>query len=388
MFPLQHTGKVSKIGKKTRSVMKYFTMLLAVIGLSFASYWVVISARRPVPAAPLREPAQNAYVKTLAGAGIIESAGRNINVNPPIPGQVSQVWVKENDVVKRGKPLYQIDDREQRAKLASAEAAIARAEATVATLQADIATQQAAQASASANVTQLTALLEESEQILTSNDKLYNDGVIPYLTYLSSLKARDAARARVTQAQAQVVQAQALESAAQARVREAESSLQVLKTEREELMITLQRLTVVAPQDGRVLQVNVREGEFLASTTAVPPILLGETDMLQVRVDIDEINASRFTPGSPAIASLKGDSSRKISLEFVRVDPYILPKRNLTGDNTERVDIRVLQVIYRFRPPDFPVYVGQQVEVFVDAADATLTNNKISGSKANSESLK
>src|SRR5260370_21933928 len=50
---------------------------------------------------------------------------------------------------------------------------------------------------------------------------------------------------------------------------------------------------------------------------------------------------------------------------FLRIDPYVVPEHSLTGDNTERVDVRALQVIYRFDPPPFPVYVGQQVDVFI-----------------------
>jgi hypothetical protein len=134
------------------------------------------------------------------------------------------------------------------------------------------------------------------------------------------------------------------------------------------LLVTLKKLTVVAPQSGRILQLNIRPGEMLAVNPPQPAILLGETDLLQVRVDIDEVNASRISSGNQATAHLKGDSSKKIPLEFLRIDPYILPKRSLTGDNTERVDVRVLQVIYKFQPPSFPVYVGQQVDVFIDAA--------------------
>lgn len=116
-----------------------------------------------------------------------------------------------------------------------------------------------------------------------------------------------------------------------------------------------------------MLQVNVRVGETLPMTPATPPVLLGNTDYLQLRVDVDEINASRIKPNLKATASLKGDATKTVDLEFVRIDPYILPKRSLTGDNAERVDVRVLQVIYRFRPPAFPVYVGQQMDVFIDA---------------------
>jgi hypothetical protein len=44
----------------------------------------------------------------------------------------------------------------------------------------------------------------------------------------------------------------------------------------------------------------------------------------------------------------------------------VIPTRSLTGDNTERVDTRVLQVIYEFRERNVPVFVGQQMDVFLE----------------------
>lgn len=348
---------------------KYLSILLAAIGLIFAVYWVKVSARKPVIAPPLNEPAQSSFANTIAGAGIIESTGRNVNLAPPIPGQIAEIFVKENDKVKAGDPIYRIDDSETTSKLASATAEIARAESALATAKADVVTQMAAEKSALANVEQLKAQLADAEQIASSNEKIYRDGVLPYLTYNTSLKNRDAAAARLEQAQAQVAQARAQITSAEARVREAEAQLQLLRMRKNELEVTLKRLTVRAPQSGRILQVNIRVGEFVSSTPTIPPILFGETEKLQVRVDIDEVNASRIVPGRSALAHLKGDADKKIPLEFVRIDPYILPKKSLTGDNTERVDVRVLQVIYRFDPPQFPVYVGQQVDVFIDTSE-------------------
>jgi HlyD family secretion protein len=55
-------------------------------------------------------------------------------------------------------------------------------------------------------------------------------------------------------------------------------------------------------------------------------------------------------------------------LRFVRVEPYVVPKKSLTGENTERVDTRVLQVIYAVENPDPPLYVGQQLDVFIQAS--------------------
>jgi hypothetical protein len=68
-----------------------------------------------------------------------------------------------------------------------------------------------------------------------------------------------------------------------------------------------------------------------------------------------------------AIAFIKGNSERAIELTFVRIEPYVIPKVSLTGSSTERVDTRVLQVIYSLkRPIDQPLYVGQQVDVFIN----------------------
>lgn len=97
-----------------------------------------------------------------------------------------------------------------------------------------------------------------------------------------------------------------------------------------------------------------------------PLMLLGETEHLQVRADIDEVNAPLVIPQSGGTASIKSLADQKIPLTFVRIEPYVIPKKSLTGENTERVDTRVLQVIYRFERPSFPVYAGQQVDVFIE----------------------
>jgi hypothetical protein len=123
---------------------------------------------------------------------------------------------------------------------------------------------------------------------------------------------------------------------------------------------------VRAPRAGTILQVNIRGGEYAQVMPTDPLMLLGDTETLQVRADIDEVNAPLVVPGSPAVAYLKGYTDKAIPLTFDRIEPYIVPKRSLTGDNRERVDTRVLQIIYRFKKPAFPVYVGQQIDVFIE----------------------
>ena len=55
----------------------------------------------------------------------------------------------------------------------------------------------------------------------------------------------------------------------------------------------------------------------------------------------------------------------------MRIELYVVPKKSLTGDNTERVDTRVLQVIYAIDTLGRRLFVGQQLDVFIDAEPVT-----------------
>ena len=96
-------------------------------------------------------------------------------------------------------------------------------------------------------------------------------------------------------------------------------------------------------------------------------MLIGRTDVLHIRTDVDEHEAMRVRPDARAVASVRGDSARQANLRCVRIEPYVIPKRSLTGDSSERVDTRVLQIVYAFDPKELNAYVGQQMDVFVDA---------------------
>ena len=64
---------------------------------------------------------------------------------------------------------------------------------------------------------------------------------------------------------------------------------------------------------------------------------------------------------------LRGNMKITTPLSFVRFEPYLVPKKSLTGDSTERVDTWVLQVIFSFTRGELPIFVGQQMDVFIDA---------------------
>jgi multidrug resistance efflux pump len=174
------------------------------------------------------------------------------------------------------------------------------------------------------------------------------------------------AQARLAQARAELKLLQA--GAWEYEKQQAQAAVDRAAAERDLAQTNVDLRTVRAPVDGEVLQVNVRPGEFVATFAAQNLIVLGNTQRLHVRVDIDENDIPRLQPNAAAVALLKGRSDITFPLTFVRVNPFVIPKRSLTGESTERVDTRVLQVIYAIDTEHRTLYAGQQLDVFIDAA--------------------
>jgi multidrug resistance efflux pump len=231
-----------------------------------------------------------------------------------------------NDPVKAGAPLFKLDDRDLNAQLLKHRAAIEVAKAQIEVSK--------------ANVTKMEDMFKRVRD-MPDKRAISADEVNQRQNDLNVAKAQlSASNAQLLAAQADVQQTEML----------------------------IERLTVRAPREGTILQVNIRAGEFAATAPKVPVMVLGALDRLQVRADVDEQNATRIRPGQPAQAFIKGDTLNAIPLKFERIEPYVIPKVSLTGASTERVDTRVLQVIYSMEKPSIsaPLYVGQQVDIFID----------------------
>ncbi len=305
-------------------VMKRMSVWLAIAGVGLAA-WVLMGANQkdPMPQ-PISEPPRSPYPHTVAASGLIEAVNENVRIAPPVAGLITKVFVKVGDQVTEQAPLFQLDDRELRAQLLTREAAIPP-------LQAQIEEQKYKVGDLE---TQLQRLRSVHDERAVSEDDLKRTW------YALEMAKRGAQRVQATLKQAMA--------------------------QRDEVMILLDRLTVRAPRRGTILQVNFRAGEYATLGSTEPLMLLGETEQLQVRADIDEVNAPLVVPQAGGTASIRSLADHTIPLTFVRIEPYVIPKKSLTGENAERVDTRVLQVIYRFERPPFPVYAGQQVDVFIE----------------------
>lgn len=346
--------------------------ILALVLIGFSLKYLAEARERAPELPPPVQPAENPFPNTVAGAGMVEPQTENISVGSAIPGVVTEVLVEVGQKVKAGDPLFRLDDRELKAELEIQRASLEDAKAQLARLDAMPRHEELPQAEAA--VKEAQADWENWEQQWARGEELVTQKAISQEEFIERKQSAIQARERYNRAVAdlELLKAGAWEfdkQVAQAAVDRAEAQVKQVETD-------LDRLTTRALVDGEVLQVNVRPGEFVGAPPDQALIVLGNVQQLHVRVDIDEYDIPRFQPDSPARATLKGQPDVWFPLTFVRVEPYVIPKKSLTGDNTERVDVRVLQVIYQIDTQGKRLFVGQQLDVFVDATPPSVATKK------------
>ncbi len=317
---------------KNVSFSRQILPILAVIGIVVAALFIFRELPDREISEPDREPAKAtgalANADRVAGAGLVEPASEIIDIGSALSGLITDVRVQPGDYVAKGQVLFLVDDRAARARLQEANAAIGEARAAI---------NEAETASATA-----------SQQL-----ELYREIDDPAAVSRS-----------------EVIRAEGEASAAASRLQVAKARLTAARASASSARTELGRLTVRAPIAGEILAVNIRPGEFVATQGANggPFIQMGETRPLHVRIDIDENEAVRINMGAPAIVSPRGAADQQVEAKFVRAEPQIVPKRQLTNSAAERVDVRVLQLIYEL-PESDTFRVGQQVDAYIAARD-------------------
>lgn len=346
-------------------VRKYVIPLMAVAGVALAVHTVRSENQEKPVARPAAPPAKSTFDTSVAGSGIIEASTQNIAIGTHLPGVITALHVRAGDRVKAGDPLFSIDDRTVRAELQVRAANVQTARQSLARLEQMPRAEELPPLVA--RVAEAQAALDDARNTLAMWESVTDSRAVVAEELSRKRYAVATAESRLAAAKAQLDELKAGAwkpdtDVAQAQVQASEALLESTRTE-------LDRHTVLAPVDGQILQCNIRLGEYAQlGALATPMILLGNTDTLHVRVDVDENDAWRVKAGARARISLRGNSSLGTDVAFVRIEPYVVPKRSLTGESSERVDTRVLQVLYAFPHASLDAYVGQLVDVYIESA--------------------
>lgn len=351
--------------------MKRF-ILPVFAGLSLIFAIVMTLASRPVyPAStPPAPPPEAASSETVAAVGLAEPDTENIELSCAVSGMVTALYVKAGDNVHAGQKLFSIDDRELAADLAVRRAALNSANAQLDKLIAQPRPEELPPLEA--KVEEAKAELADADVQVRLIEAVTDRRAIREEDLLRRHAGRDAAKARLAQAEKDLALTKAgawAPDIAIARTQVEQTAATIKQDE-----INLDRMTMRAPINGVILQNKVRLGQFAqCGPLAQPLMIFGGRGALHVRADVDETDAWRVKSGASAVAHLRGNSQIKYSLSFVRFEPYVIPKKSLTGDSTERVDTRVLEVIYRVEGLQEKLFDGQQLDVYIDAPSKVQT---------------
>ena len=319
---LEESKPEAKAAAPKTTVGNKIIFTIAIIGIlaGLVAAYIFGMERKAQP--PVFKPVSNPFDSAIYANGMIESdlpSGENINIFPQVSGPITKVFVHEGQQVSAGTPLFAIDDSVQQAnmELAAANLKLARDQ------------------------------YDKRRAAYDADPKSVSKDVL------------DTTEDAVIQAAAALKAANAL----------------------------LQYFSVKAPIDGVVLAVNATVGGYVSSqgdydtyTELFDPLVImsGPQDHMQVRCYVDEILVSRLPSHWHIQAQMQiTGTDIKVPLEFVRVQPYISPKIELSNEKQEQVDLRVLPVIFRFEKKDAPVYPGQMVDVFIgqESTGANSTNN-------------
>lgn len=348
-------------------------------GLLLALGSALLFSRQPKAQPPLFKPAANPYARGIYSNGMVESSqaqGENINIYPEVTGPITRILVTEGQSVHQGDPLLAIDDSVQRA---IAEQQKAEAEAAAAMLrELEAEPRRETLAIAIAQVENARATLKNARDQFEKQQHSFD--MDPKSISEDALdNARNAERIAATNLE--VVQKQYALTKAGAWTYDVQNEERTYTALWKSYLASdalLAKYTIRAPSDGVVLAVHSSVGSYVSTQGAYdsytegfePLVIMGLPQThLQVRAYVDEILVHELPPPEHIQAEMfiRG-TTQHLPLTFVRIQPYISPKIELSDGRQERVDLRVLPVIFRFeKPRGLNVYPGQLVDVYVSA---------------------
>ena len=314
----------------------------------------------------------------IGAIGVSEPPGEASSIAAHLAGVVEAVPVEVGQQIERGSVVLRVDARQAEAAVALRESEVAVAEADVMSLRARVPPRRAAVRAAEAQVASAEAELADRRNQLRIVEAVSDPRAV-------SAEQKDTRRFAVQQAEARLQQAEAQLAEAVADLQRlvepgsgddgpelvaAEQRVEMARRDLEQARTNLELLTVNAPFDAEVLQVNVEPGEFApASVSNEGLIVLGRQGVPHLRVEVDEVDIPRFSRTARAWASPRGNAELRLPLDLAYVEPLVVPKTNLSGNTRELIDTRVLQVVYEFAERPGLIGLGQQFDVYIETTD-------------------
>lgn len=274
----------------------------------------------------------------IVAPGIVEPWGADVALAAQEPGWLSAILVREGDVVRGGQVVATLDEGAQHHALALARGELAEAEATWRRIQRGATDEERRQAEADLAAAEARAsyarLSADRTSQLRAGGGLAADEI-----------DRSRADATVQTALARQVEARLAEIMRGPRAEDRAVAAARLTSARARVSLAhaaLGRRRVVSPIGGTVLVSRMHAGEFHDPRSG-PLITLGDLSRLQVRLEVDEVDARDVAPGARTV--LLGDGGERLGEgTVVRVAPRMGRRILPLESPTARADVRVREV--------------------------------------------
>ena len=302
--------------------------ILIVLGLVAGSWtWWTSRSTDAVAEAPATVQVTRQDVRqTVLASGVIE-ASRLVSVGALVSGQVRALPVELGQRLKAGDLVAQIDPEDQQNDLLRAEAALAQ-------IEAQIAAQQASNVEARLALDRKRELAQRG--LLTTQD----------------LEA----------AEAQLAVAEANVKASEASRAQAEIAVQSAR-------VALERTRILAPVDGTVVAITVREGQTINANQSSPTLVkIADLDTMVVKAEISEADIVHVRPGQQASFILAGDPGRSYQATLRALEPA--PAAIADADEIDTSTAIYYRAALDVPNPEGTLRIGMTAEVTLILAEA------------------
>ena len=313
--------------------------------------------------------------------------GHIVQVSPKIAGSIDKVFIDDNQPVKKGDPIVQIDPRDYDAQLKQKQAALesikAEAIAAQAAVEQQIATVKSLQATVDQDKADQQASAAQAHQTadnLRRQQDLYDNRVVSIQDLINARDSDRSAQANLEAAKMKVLSAEAQLLAGEAQVRTFQALLQyVLAQEKENdanvesAQLNDSYTKVFAPESGRVTHKSVEPGDYVQVGQNLLALVPSN---IWVTANFKENQLRLMRPGQPVEIQVDALGGRKFKghVDSIQMGSgaafSLLPPENATGNYVkvvQRVPVKIL-----FDPlPDvgLPLGPGESVVPTVKVQD-------------------
>ncbi len=354
--------------KKLPSYVKWAIFALIAGGIAFAVYQFFFKSKETPPSYLTAEAKIGDIEETVLASGKVEAI-QSIDVGAQVSGEIVRLYVDVGDEVKKGDPIAQISEVEQKNTVANAQATLNQARASLLQAQASLSSSTGSVDSAIATLNARQAELVKAQKAFDRLQGLIDIDAISRQDYDDAKATLDVALANVKAAEAAVQNAHNDVASAKANIKSQEAAINKAENDLNTATEDLSHTTITAPMDGIIVSVSQKQGTTVNANQSAPTIVtLADLSRVRINTQISEADVVKVKTGLPARFNIIGDPNTFYDATLAGIEP----KPESSSSSSEAIYyIGYLDVDNAERK--FRIDMTTQVNIIVNSIKGVLT---------------